>query len=211
MQISTKIDSDIPLLVFHCIGFFCIKILAHHTHFMRQFTNFYFFLVMVAKWIYLDSIVSCDHDDEFFDCQYQCDSVGDLVGLNMVAVDGIVNLSFIVHQYLKCPRGFYGPGCEQNCECSQRETCHIVKGCHIGKLVYLSATTIDWTIIIIAKSMTTTKGSAVAVYKVSALKNCDVFNHRAVLKLVWQWKWLSYGQNYWYVEEQVCFGDNCPH
>ena len=58
-----------------------------------------------------------------------------MVGFRLEGVGGISNVSIIVFQHLECSVGSYGPGCEEECECSERETCHYIKGCHIGNIL----------------------------------------------------------------------------
>ena len=60
-------------------------------------------------------------------CQYLCSQRGNQVQLETHEVETIFNVSIIVYQHLECPEDQYGPGCEQNCDCSERETCHYIE------------------------------------------------------------------------------------
>ena len=66
-------------------------------------------------------------------CNYNCGNWGNMIVLTVGGVDRLSNASTLVYQHLVCPEGLYGPGCEQKCDCSERETCHYIRGCHIGK------------------------------------------------------------------------------
>ena len=55
-----------------------------------------------------------------------------MVGLNVMGIDSVSNVAVIVYQHLNCPEDKFGPGCEYKCDCSDRETCHYIKGCWIG-------------------------------------------------------------------------------
>ena len=82
----------------------------------------------------------CQKEDGYYRCYSQCSFVSDKVGLSMIGVDQLFDVSITVYQHLICPVGFYGPGCENACECSEREMCHYIRGCHIGKYVLLDRT-----------------------------------------------------------------------
>ena len=57
----------------------------------------------------------------------------------MVAgVESICNVSITAYQHLQCPKGLFGPGCEQKCECDERESCHYIRGCHIGNMTFFN-------------------------------------------------------------------------
>ena len=77
---------------------------------------------------------SCQPGDGFNTCQSQCNQQGNLIGINITSVETIFDVSIIAYQLLECPEDMFGPGCEQRCACSERETCHYIKGCHRGKI-----------------------------------------------------------------------------
>ena len=77
----------------------------------------------------------CEQADQSSHCKYPCSQTGDMVGMMIGDVDGITNVSITVYQHLECPQNRYGAGCEQKCECTDRETCNYIIGCHIGNLV----------------------------------------------------------------------------
>ena len=71
--------------------------------------------------------------DGLYRCTYDCSTAGDMVGISVDGIGALLNISVEGYQYIECPEGRYGPGCELACECSEREICHFVKGCYIGK------------------------------------------------------------------------------
>ena len=81
---------------------------------------------------YSHLLAHCQHMNEFSYCENECHSSGDMVGLGLEGLDGIFNVSGIVYQHLECPDDMYGPGCEDKCECSVRETCQYIIGCFTG-------------------------------------------------------------------------------
>ena len=73
-------------------------------------------------------------------CQFHCGYAGDLIGIKLQGVEVLFNIITIVYQHLNCPADLYGPGCEMSCECSERETCHYIKGCYIGEFNWVRTT-----------------------------------------------------------------------
>ena len=69
-------------------------------------------------------------------CNYNCGNRGNTIVLSVGGVDKLSNVSTLVYQHLECPESMSGPGCEQICDCTERETCHYIRGCHIGKLYF---------------------------------------------------------------------------
>ena len=55
-----------------------------------------------------------------------------MVGITLAGVDRVSDVAIIVYQHLECPKNMYGPGCEYKCDCSEKETCHYIRGCWIG-------------------------------------------------------------------------------
>ena len=64
---------------------------------------------------------------------YKCQQAGDKFGIGVSAVDLVVNVTTTVYQHIFCPVGLYGLGCEHVCNCSEREECDYIIGCHIGE------------------------------------------------------------------------------
>ena len=77
-------------------------------------------------------IVSCLEEGNHSRCYFSCHLASARLGIGISKVARLFNVSITAYQYLICPEKTYGPGCEQKCECSERETCHFIKGCHIG-------------------------------------------------------------------------------
>ena len=86
----------------------------------------------------------CQHGNWFAYCHHHCNSVGNVIGLMLEGVDGISNVSIVVYQHLVCPKNKHGPGCELDCVCTEREACHYVRGCHIGKKFFFAS----WSVIL---------------------------------------------------------------
>ena len=84
-------------------------------------------------------IVSCQKDRIHSSCNFSSNLASDRLGIDISKIDRLFNVSITTYQYLICPEGSYGPGCEQKCECAESETCHFVKGCHIGKEIIEAA------------------------------------------------------------------------
>ena len=89
-------------------------------------------------------IVSGQEEGNHSRCNFSCHLASDRLGIDISMVDRLFNVSITTYQYLICPEGWYGPGCEQKCECSERETCHFVKGCHIGKDILFVVNVVSW-------------------------------------------------------------------
>ena len=85
------------------------------------------------------STLDCQHGNWFAYCHHHCNSVGNVIGLMLEGVDGISNVSIVVYQHLVCPKNKHGPGCELDCACTEREACHYVRGCHIGKRFFFAS------------------------------------------------------------------------
>ena len=81
-------------------------------------------------------IASCVHGGRHGVCNYNCGNRGNTIVLSVGGVDKLSNVSTLVYQHLECPESMSGPGCEQKCDCTERETCHYIRGCHIGKLYF---------------------------------------------------------------------------
>ena len=89
--------------------------------------------ICLTNWLLPASTATCVEESHYYRCTHTCGLVGDKVGLRLRRIIQLSNISITAYQYLKCPTDSYGPGCELNCDCSERETCHYVKGCHTGK------------------------------------------------------------------------------
>ena len=70
------------------------------------------------------------------DLSFSCLHAGDKLGLSVEGIALVHNVTVIAYQHLECPDNAYGPGCEYRCDCSERETCHYIKGCHTGKIAH---------------------------------------------------------------------------
>ena len=82
---------------------------------------------------------SCEADLRYScKCQYYCAYEGNLVGLKIEGKDAISSVSISAYQHLECPEYMFGPGCENNCDCSEREACHYINGCYFGMLELLA-------------------------------------------------------------------------
>ena len=90
-------------------------------------------IALIEVLLFCMLIVSCQGEEHNNRCSFSCNAAGQQVGFGISRINRMFDVVITSYQYLMCPDGLYGPGCEQRCECSEKETCNYVKGCYIGK------------------------------------------------------------------------------